>query len=75
MENKVKSIMAKVFNISASDINDEASAHTIGSWDSLKHMDLVLSLENEFNIKLDNEEIPTMINYRMVVDTVESHME
>ena len=72
MEQKVKKIMAKAFGVSIDEIKDDSSPHTIPAWDSLRHIDLVLGLEKEFGIKFDDEEIPTLLNYRMIVNTIQS---
>lgn len=57
MEQKIKEIMASVFGMNVSDIGDSASASNIEVWDSLKQMDLVMALEEEFNIEFDDEDL------------------
>jgi len=66
MENRIKNAMAAVFEISKKKISDDSSPDTIKSWDSLKHMNLVVSLEEEFKIQLTDEEIVEMINYQLI---------
>jgi len=66
MENRIKDVMAAVFEISKKKISDDSSPDTIKSWDSLKHMNLVVALEEEFKIQLTDEEIVEMINYQLI---------
>ncbi len=66
MEDRIKNVMAAVLKISVKDINDEASPDTIETWDSLTHMNLVVALEEEFNIQFTDEEIVEMMNYPLI---------
>ncbi len=75
MEEKLKNIMSKVFKVSINEITDDFSAHTIAAWDSLKHIDLVLTIEKEYHIRLEHEDIPTMINYNIILNTIKSYIE
>ena len=75
IERKVRGIMANMFHVPADEIKDDSSLHSIVAWDSLRHIDLVLALQKEFGIRFGDEEIPAMINFRMVLITVRSHME
>jgi len=75
MEHRIRNIMAKVFEIPEVQIKEDASAHSIPTWDSLRHLDLVLALESEFRIKIEDEEIPTLINYPIIVSTIKAHLE
>ena len=64
MENRVKEIMASVLGLDISEINDNTSTDTVEKWDSLKSINLVMALEEEFGIKFDEEDIMNMPNYK-----------
>lgn len=66
MEDKIKNIMATVFEIPVSEINDNSSVDTIESWDSLKHMKLVVVLEEEFQIEIPDEELGNITTYPLI---------
>ncbi len=66
MEDRIKNIMAAVFEISTSDIDDESSVDTIKPWDSLKHMNLIIALEEEFQITIPDEEVGNLITYPLI---------
>ena len=76
MENKVKerikNVMSAVFEIPVEQIKDDSSPDTIESWDSLKHMNLIISLEEEFTIEFTDREIIEMMNYMLVVEIVKN---
>lgn len=63
---KIQQIMADVFNISVDEITEESSQDTIEAWDSLKHLDLVVALEEEFDISIPVEEIGAMVSFKLV---------
>ena len=67
MENKVKEIMASIFEVDKDVINEASSPDTIESWDSLCHMNLVTSLEEEFSIRFTDEQIGDMLNFKLVI--------
>ena len=67
MEDRIKNVMAAVFELSVDKINDDASPDTIESWDSLKHMNLIIALEEEFNIVIPDEEVGNMLTFGLVL--------
>jgi len=50
-------IIAEVFQIPESDIHGEMTPEDIESWDSLSQLLLINSIEEEYNITLEIEEI------------------
>jgi acyl carrier protein len=70
MKSKIKNIMASVFEVSVDDINDESSPDTIENWDSLRHMNLITVLEEEFDIRFNEEQITEMMNFNLIIYTV-----
>lgn len=66
MEDKIKQIMAAVFETDISNITQDASPDTIDNWDSLRLINLVAALEEEFNIEFDEEDIAEMLNFKLI---------
>ena len=58
--------MAAVFEVPGEAIHAESSPETIESWDSLKHMNLVVALEEEFSIVFEDDEIIQMLNFALI---------
>jgi acyl carrier protein len=67
MDSRLQSTLASVFGLREADIREELTQDDVGAWDSLKQMDLVVSLENEYGIAL---EIPDIIRMTSVADIV-----
>ena len=66
MESRIKEVMSAVFEIDVEDIGDDSSPDTIAIWDSLRHMNLVAALEEEFSIEFNDDEIVEMMNFALV---------
>jgi acyl carrier protein len=73
MRDKVREVMARVLGIPAQDVDDSASADTIGTWDSMEHINLVLALEETFDVRFSAEEMSLMTSYSDIVKILESH--
>ena len=56
MNEKLYQIVANVFNVESSKINDETSPENLEEWDSFNFYVLLDEIENEFNIKFDLDE-------------------
>ena len=66
MEDRIKNVMSAVFEVSPDQINYESSPDTIETWDSLKHMNLIIALEEEFKIQFTDEDTLLMLNYELI---------
>jgi len=72
MENRIKKVMSAVFEISVEEINEKSSPDTIESWDSLKHMNLVVALEEEFGIVFEDNELVELLNNSLICNIIKS---
>ena len=70
MDNHIKNVMSAVFEIPIDEIDDDSSPDNVGAWDSLKHMNLVVALEEEFDIELIDDEIVEMMNLSQIKSIV-----
>ena len=67
IESRVKNVMSIVFNIPVNEIDIDASPDSIESWDSLKHMNLIIALEEEFKIKIPDTEVANILTFKLIV--------
>jgi acyl carrier protein len=70
MEEKVKYIMASVFETSTDEINDLTVQGSLANWDSVRHLSLVVSLEEEFEVRFSDDQIADMQSYRLIIYTL-----
>lgn len=74
MENRIKEIMSVVLETDLSMIDEDASPETIENWDSLKHMNLIAALEEEFKITFSDDEILDMLHYKFILKIVKEKL-
>ena len=74
MEEQIKQILANVIGVEISLINENTSSVNVKEWDSLKHMNLVIALEDELDIRLSNKEIVKIMNFKEIVSCVEKKL-
>jgi acyl carrier protein len=74
MIQRIKNVMAAIFKVDVSKIDDNASPDTLENWDSLGHMNLIVALEEEFNISFKEDEIVEMLNYKLVYETIKNRI-
>tara|TARA_Y100000031_G_C8064897_1_gene312377 strand:- start:482 stop:733 length:252 start_codon:yes stop_codon:yes gene_type:complete len=72
IKERIKNIMMSVFDLSISDLNNNSSPETIENWDSLRHMNLVVALEEEFNIEFEDDEIGVLLDFSTIVSVVQN---
>jgi acyl carrier protein len=58
--------MAITFETSLEKLNENSSVDNIENWDSLKHMNLVIALEEEFEISIPDDEVGNIISYKLI---------
>lgn len=62
--------MAQIFNVEVSSISEASSPQEIERWDSLRHMQLILAIEDEFGVTFSDDDIPNLLTLRAIEDTV-----
>lgn len=60
VDGAVENLLSEVLQIPASKITEEMSMKDVDAWDSLKHMELIVSLEQSFGIDLSFDDIVAM---------------
>lgn len=65
-ENTLKQVMATLLTVDVNAIDSEASMDTIPTWDSLRHMNLVLALEEEFKVSIPDEDAGNITSYKLI---------
>ena len=63
---RVAKVFADVLQIDASAIRDDTSPDNTPQWDSMAAVNLVLAIEDEFDVKLSTKEIVSMRSIEIV---------
>ena len=70
----VRRIFREVFDDDTLEVNDSTNSSDIEDWDSLEHISLIISMENEFNLKFDLKEVNKLANVGEMVDLIASKL-
>jgi acyl carrier protein len=54
---RVRELAADVLQLPLEQITPRASPETVAGWDSVQHLNLILALEQEFDLQFEPEEI------------------
>jgi len=68
---RVRRIFADTFEMPLDRVHAATSPDDVASWDSLRHLNMVLTLEQEFGLELTPEEIEQLLSVELVVALVE----
>ena len=74
MENRIKKVMSEVLGIDEASIGDSTSPENVESWDSLKQMNIIVALEEEFDIEFNDEDIIEMLNFKLIYEIVKGYV-
>jgi acyl carrier protein len=66
VEDRIYRVISDVMGVPIEDINDESNPDTITDWESLSHINLVLSLEVEFGVSLSPEDVLEMLSVGLI---------
>ena len=72
MNQQLTKILQDVFDLTAQEININLTKDDIAKWDSLAQMELVISLEREFSIQLDIEDMVKMDSVLAISETLKN---
>lgn len=70
MRDRVIEVMAAVFAVSISDISEDMTLGHSRNWDSLKHMNLIMALEEEFGVSFTNDDVVEMISFPLILEVL-----
>ncbi len=71
---RIRGIASDLFAIPAERITASSSPENIEKWDSTQHLNLVLEIEEKFNLQLSPEEIEQMKNIGQIAKIVEDKL-
>jgi acyl carrier protein len=65
-ENTLKQVIATMLNMDSASINEDSSMDNVPNWDSLRHMKLILALEEEFKVAIPDEDAGNITSYKLI---------
>jgi acyl carrier protein len=74
MEAQLKQIMADVLDLDAESIDESTTQDNTPTWDSVNQINLIIALEQEFEVTFCPEEFEVMTSFRDVLETLEKKL-
>lgn len=71
----IKKIMSIVFDEDIVNISDDAEPLKIDQWDSINHLQLIVALEEEFEIKFSDDELTELLNLPLINNIIQQKLE
>jgi acyl carrier protein len=72
-ESLLKNTVAGVLGVNIDEINDESSMDSLHQWDSAKHLNLVLAIEEVFGVSLTEEQSLEMLSFPLIKLVLSEH--
>ena len=68
---KLKSIICDVLDLEDAALSEDTCAEDIEGWDSLNHVQIVVAVQKEFNVKFTSSEIMKWDKVGNMIDSIE----
>ena len=66
----IKEILADVLELPNEKIDEATTMENVDTWDSLRHMEIMLAIEGKFGIQFEPDELVDMTTYCEIVKLV-----
>ena len=73
-EDRLKRIVADVLEVEPGAVGPDFSMDNVEQWDSLRHLTLVLAIEDEFGISVPDEEAANITSWPLIRLVVEEQV-
>ena len=71
MKKRIFELVSQIMGIPQENVTIESSNLNVTGWDSLKHLTLVITIEEEFNVEFSDEQIIGMTNVAFIISALE----
>lgn len=72
MKERIREVIADVMGLDPANIPLDALQENVKGWDSIRHMNLVVALEQEFGVQFSGLQIAEMMGIELIEDTIRS---
>lgn len=70
LKERIRNVMSIVFGIEKEQVKDNSEPGLIENWDSLRHMNLIVALEEEFGITFSDDEMTELLNMELIISII-----
>jgi len=66
IKERIFKTISTVLDTPLAEIDENSSADNVANWDSIGHLNLILALEEEFNITIPDDMVGNLVNYKLI---------
>jgi acyl carrier protein len=70
MNERVRHILAVELEMPEQHIDEKLSAEDTSNWDSIRHLNLVMAIEESFGVSFSSDELGRLTSYRAIADAL-----
>ena len=74
VEKRLQELMSSIFSVSIDEIDYDTNQDSIEAWDSLMHFNVIIAIEEEWQITFPIEEIGYLTSFKLIVLSVEEEI-
>jgi acyl carrier protein len=74
VEEQIKQVMADILDLVPDLIDESTRRDNTDAWDSLSQINLLVALEQEFNVSFDPEEVEAMLSFADILEILEKKL-
>ncbi len=63
----LRELLADILEVSPDDIRLETSTESIETWDSFRHLQLILAIEGEYGVQFDPQRVADLTTVEMIL--------
>lgn len=71
--NQLQEVIATTLKVSSDTVTEATTNDNLAAWDSMGHVNLMIALEQSFDIFLDVEDFPKLISVPAIVVYLQDH--
>jgi acyl carrier protein len=72
MHRRIRKVLASVLGMPIDRIHDDSSVETVEEWDSLKQINLIMALEEEFSVRFEDDDVMELTSLDRIVKKLEA---
>jgi acyl carrier protein len=73
-ELSLKQVLAEIFELDPSTIDGTTSIDNVELWDSLQHISMIVSVEQEFGVRFSEEQMAELLSYERLRSALASKL-
>ena len=70
IKKKIITVISLILNVPINKIKSKSGPDNFEDWDSLKHLNIILAIEEEFSIKFTNKELIDLLDIDTILETI-----